>query len=197
MFVTITSITTIMRARMLHAVSPLLIWFWSAFPWLFCNFVFKSSVAASLMSDMMNDEWSQCQSAWECVDACMIVAMCATCVELWCMCVRIVMHANAWLLCLCLIGYVPSHLNICMLCIALLVKRCSWLWTYGDDGSCLRKFPEILFKQYFGSYSAFIEHPPSFFCKIIFPFVVLNVGCLFAFVMCLNNVFEFTGNDCN
>ena len=47
MFVTITSITTIMRARMLRAVSPLLIWFWSAFPWLFCNFVFKSSVAAS------------------------------------------------------------------------------------------------------------------------------------------------------
>ena len=111
--------------------------------------------------------------------------------------VRIVMHANAWLLCLCLIGYVPSHLNICMLCIALLVKRCSWLWTYGDDGSCLRKYPEILFKQYFGSYSAFIEHPPSFFCKIIFPFVVLNVGCLFAFVMRLNNIFEFTGNDCN
>ena len=111
--------------------------------------------------------------------------------------VRIAMHANAWLLCLCLIGYVPSHLNICMLCIALLVKRCSWLWTYGDDGSCVRKFPEILFKQYFGSYSAFIEHPPSFFCKIIFPFVVLNVGCLFAFVMRLNNIFEFTGNDCN
>ena len=111
--------------------------------------------------------------------------------------VRIVMHANAWMICLCLIGYVPSHLNICMLCIALLVKRCSWLWTYGDDGSCLRKYPEILFKQYFGSYSAFIEHPPSFFCKIIFPFVVLNVGCLFAFVMRLNNIFEFTGNDCN
>ena len=111
--------------------------------------------------------------------------------------VRIVMHANAWMICLCLIGYVPSHLNICMLCIALLVKRCSWLWRYGDDGSCLRKYPEILFKQYFGSYSAASEHPPSFFCKIIFPFVVLNVGCLFAFVMRLNNIFEFTGNDCN
>ncbi len=107
------------------------------------------------------------------------------------------MHANAWLPCLCLIGYVPSHLNFCMLCIALLVKRCSWLWRYGDDGSCLRKFPEILFKQYFGSCSAFTEHPPSFFCKIIFPFVVLNVACLFAFVMCLNSIFEFTGDDCD
>ena len=73
-----------MRARMLRAVSPLLIWFWSAFPWLFCNFVFKSSVAASLMCDTMHDEWSQCQSAWECVDACMSVAICAAGVESWC-----------------------------------------------------------------------------------------------------------------
>jgi WD40 repeat protein len=27
----------------------------------------------------------------------------------------------------------------------------------------MRKFPEILFKQYFGSYSAAADHPPLFF----------------------------------
>ena len=173
---------------MLRAVSLLLIWFWSAFPWLFCNFVFKSSVAASLMSDMMNDEWSQCQSAWECVDACMSVAICAVGVELWCVCVRIAMHANAWMICLCLIGYVPSHLNICMLCIALLVKRCSWLWRYGDDGSCLRKYPEILFKQYFGSYSAFIEHPPLFFAKLYFLLLSWTLGAC-SHLLCVWTIF--------
>ncbi len=26
---------------------------------------------------MMSDEWLQCESAWECVDACMSVAGCA------------------------------------------------------------------------------------------------------------------------
>ena len=100
--------------------------------------------------------------------------------------VRIVMHANAWLLCLCLIGYVPSHLNICMLCIALLVKRCSWLWTYGDDGSCLRKYPEILFKQYFGSYSAFTDHPPLFLLQNHVSFCCLE-RCV---PVCICYVFE-------
>ena len=133
MFVTITSITTIMRARMLHAVSPLLIWFWSAFPWLFCNFVFKSSVAASLMCDTMHDEWLQCQSAWECVDACMSVAICAAGVELWCACAFELWCENARMLCLRLwfFGDVLSHLN--MFVVALLVKYRSCLWRYGCD----------------------------------------------------------------
>ena len=170
MFVTITSITTIMRARMLRAVSPLLIWFWSAFPWLLCNFVFKSSVAASLMCDMMHDEWLQCQSAWECVDACMSVAICAVGVELWCMCVRTVMrkctHVMPAIVCL---WWRPIAFEYIWCCIArevplMLVKiwlRCGTCrLTWNMKNIWMRKCPEILFKQYFGSYSAAADHPP-------------------------------------
>ena len=122
-----------MRARMLRAVSPLLIWFWSAFPWLLCNFVFKSSVAASLMCDTMHDEWLQCQSAWECVDACMSVAICAAGVESWCACALELWCENARISCLrlCAFGDVLSHLNTYV--VALLVKYRSWLWRYGCD----------------------------------------------------------------
>jgi hypothetical protein len=31
----------------LHVVLPLMIWFWSAFPWLLCNIDFKCPVAGS------------------------------------------------------------------------------------------------------------------------------------------------------
>ena len=119
---------------MLRAVSPLLIWFWSAFPWLFCNFVFKSSVAASLMCDMMHDEWLQCQSAWECVDVCMMsVAICAAGVESWCAWAFEVWCENARMSCLqlCAFGDVLSHLNTYD--VALLVKYRSCLWRYGCD----------------------------------------------------------------
>ena len=118
---------------MLRAVSPLLIWFWSAFPWLFCNFVFKSSVAASLMCDTMHDEWLQCQSAWECVDACMSVAICAAGVESWCACAFELWCEIARISCLrlCAFGDVLSHLNTYD--VALLVKYRSCLWRYGCD----------------------------------------------------------------
>ena len=85
----------------------------------FCAMLFyKCSVADSLMSDMLCGEWIQVQSAWECVYACMSVAICAVGVELWCMCWT-VMHSNTWIswLCLCLIGCVLSHLNV-YVCIA-------------------------------------------------------------------------------
>ena len=165
---------------MLRAVSPLLIWFWSAFPWLFCNFVFKSSVAASLMCDTMHDEWSQCQSAWECVDACMIVAMCATCVESWCVCVRIVMHANAWMICLCLICF-TCHCIWTFACFAL---HCSWNAARDcEHMATMAAVCENFLKFYSNSISVHIlQHlntPPLFFAKSYFLLLSWTLGaCL-------------------
>ena len=48
----------------------------------FLQFCFQEFSCGFMMCDIMHDEWLQCQSAWECVDACMSVAICAAGVEL-------------------------------------------------------------------------------------------------------------------
>ena len=111
--------------------------------------------------------------------------------------VRIAMHANAWTICLCLICF-TSHRIWTFACFAL---HCSWNAARDcEDMATMAAVCENILKFYSNSISVHIlrlsNTPPLFFAKS-FPFVVLNVGCLFAFVMRLNNIFEFTGNDCN
>ena len=181
---------------MLRAVSPLLIWFWSAFPRLLCNFVFKSSVAASLMCDTMHDEWLQCQSAWECVDACMSVAICAAGVELWCACAFELWCENARMSCLqlCAFGDVLSHLNTYD--VALLVKYRSWLWRYGCDVGyrCWREIfgCENVLKFYSNSISVHIlrlsNTPPLSVAKSYFLLLSWTLGaCLH--LLCVWTIF--------
>ena len=83
MFVTITSITTIMRARMLRAVSPLLIWFWSAFPMAFLQFCFQEFSCGFI--DVWHDAWWMV-TMWKRMGVC------------WCVYERRRMRCRCWIM---------------------------------------------------------------------------------------------------
>ena len=226
------SISTMMRARMLSAVWPLLIWFWSAFSYGFCATLFSrvllrlhwcvtwcmmNGYSVKAHGSVLMRVWaspyalqvlnydahvrSNCDAKMHACYACICVSLVTSYrirIYMWLHCswstardcedmvamsdidvdVKYLDAKISWIfivfmhkplsLCLCWIGCVLSHLNIDF-CIArevplMIVKiwlrcgacRLTWNMTY----IWMRKYREILFKQYFGSYSAAADHPP-------------------------------------
>ena len=159
---------------MFYVVLPLLISFWAEFfifacfsSAFFSNFFFKYSTAESLIYAMICGEWQQRTRACEWVDACVSVAM-----PQW-LSLRGSGHASrnrVWS-CMLLRGWHVwsffsvcdddddhtwwlQHLHCCRTC---RTWRLAWNMKY----IWMRKFHETLFKQYFGSYSAAADPPPS------------------------------------
>jgi hypothetical protein len=162
-----------MRARTLRAVSPLLIWFWSAFPMAFLQFCFQEFSCGFI--DVWHDAW------W-------MITMSKRMGVCWCVHERRHMRCRCWIMmrmgvrtvmrkcthvmpALVILWWRPiafEYVCGCLHCSWSTARDCEDIWlrcgtcrlTWNMKNIWMRKYPEILFKQYFGSCSAAADHPP-------------------------------------